>query len=109
MGGTAIRPIIGDPHHNSTRLKVAALVEEFKPSNIFLNEDSSHFFNHVWMNLLDYQHYVKPCGWILIQDTKISRLEGTPGPIAAQRALVQKFPDFQVRKDYEYFLYTHHA
>mmetsp|Transcript_52081 Transcript_52081/g.111485 ORF Transcript_52081/g.111485 Transcript_52081/m.111485 type:complete len:411 (-) Transcript_52081:76-1308(-) len=107
--GSTIRPIRGYPHHNATRAKVAAILQELKPSKIFLNEDSSHFFNDVFHNLVNYQHLVRPCGWILVQDTKISRLEGTPGPIAAQRAFVRKYPEFKVNRAYEYFLYTQHA
>jgi len=107
--GSTIRPITGYPNHNKTRAKVMALLDEFNSSNIFLNEDSNHFAEVVFANLVAYQHLVRPCGWILIQDTKISRLEGTPGPIAAQRAFRRKFPAYQVRRQYEYFVYTQHA
>merc|ERR1711879_774017 len=43
--GTTVLSIHGYPHHNATLAKVVALLEKWKPSNVFLNEDSAHFFN----------------------------------------------------------------
>lgn len=63
-------------------------------------------------NLLAYHHFVRPCGWILIHDTKLEHLYpwlyGNDGPLAARNEFLKSFPEYKVNRAYEYFGYTQH-
>merc|ERR1712048_304709 len=89
-------------------MQVNSLLEEFNASNVFLNEDSNHIYEEVLANLLNYQDLVRPCGWILVQDTRLSRIYGHGGPIKASRTFQEQHPSFKLRRDFEYLLYTQH-
>lgn len=106
--GTTVHPIVGYPGSSDVRRQVEELLRRFNSSKIFLMEDSFHVFEDVLSNLVAYQDLVSHCGWILIQDTRLARMYGHGGPIKAQREFVKRYPEFQLRRTYEYLLYTQH-
>merc|ERR1712232_1473656 len=81
---------------------------KLRPRNVFLMDDSDHQATTVLENLLAYHDLVQPCGWILIQDMKTTRMTGLPGPLAAQEAFLRRYPEYVERREYEYNLYTQH-
>lgn len=106
--GSTIRPIIGPPTSDSVRRRVADLLAEFNSTNVFVMEDSYHIFEEVLGNLLAYHRLVRPCGWILVQDTRLTRMYGHGGPIKAARTFMAQHPQFKVNRQWEYLLYTQH-
>eukprot|EP00746_Dinoflagellata_sp_MGD_P037679 gnl/MRDRNA2_/MRDRNA2_190549_c0_seq1.p1 gnl/MRDRNA2_/MRDRNA2_190549_c0~~gnl/MRDRNA2_/MRDRNA2_190549_c0_seq1.p1 ORF type:complete len:300 (+),score=22.98 gnl/MRDRNA2_/MRDRNA2_190549_c0_seq1:42-902(+) len=116
LWGSTIKHFVGDPAGSEVQTKIASLLSVSNATNIFMIEDGHHTKDSVLNNLLTYHHYIKPCGWILIQDTKTTRLNSylwgvdwTEGPIEAQREFIKRFPEYKVRRRYEYYLYTQHA
>ncbi|CAK0843783.1 unnamed protein product [Prorocentrum cordatum] len=107
--GTTIRPIIGNPDTQDVQDKVEELIRQFGATNVFLNEDSLHSFDVTLAHLNRYHHLTKACGWILVQDTKMSRFTGRDGPVEAVREFIGKNTEYRVDRRWEYLLYTQHA
>mmetsp|Transcript_23009 Transcript_23009/g.74277 ORF Transcript_23009/g.74277 Transcript_23009/m.74277 type:complete len:324 (-) Transcript_23009:59-1030(-) len=101
LWGSMIHPIVGLPSDPAVRIRVERLLEEFGAKRVFISEDSSHNATEVLDNLVSYEHLIGPCGWILVQDTKLSRLEASHGPLEASRAFLRRFPAYRVRRTYE--------
>lgn len=109
LWGHAVRHVVGLPPSKEVQTQVRALVKEFGAKKVFINEDGSHHAEHVFQNVEAYHDLVPECGWILFQDTKLDRMRGCKGPVAAQTKFMSKYPGYKVKRDYELFLYTQHA
>lgn len=120
LWGGAIRHIVGWANDPAVRRQVEDLLTEFGARSVFINEDSSHRYQDVYENVLAFHDLVEPCGWILIQDTKLARIyphrmgvfshkDSGGGSIRSQRRLVEEFPEYRVSRRWEYLMYTQHA
>ena len=106
--GTVVRPIVGIPTWRNISSMVRRLLKEFNASNVFIIEDGRHRRHSVLSNLLMYHDVVKPCGWILVQDTRLDRTlhRAGEGPYAAVKEFLTLAPYYRVRRDFEYYLFT---
>lgn len=75
--------------------------------------DSSHAREHVARELALYAQLVTPGQYLVVQDTKLDRLRGRPGPKAAARDFLRPggwgSGRFVADRAREYLLYTQHA
>lgn len=108
LWGTAVRHIVGVPTWRNVSSRVGKLLTEFNASNVFIIEDGRHRRHSVLSNLLKYQDLIKPCGWILVQDTRLDRTLHRPGegPYAAVEEFLSIAPHFRIRREFEYYLFT---
>ncbi|CAE7377733.1 unnamed protein product [Symbiodinium natans] len=108
LWGTAVRPIVGDPTWRNVSALVRKLLRDFNASSVFIIEDGRHRRHSVLSNLLMYHDLVKPCGWILVQDTRLDRTlhRAGEGPYAAVKEFLTLAPYYRIRRDFEYYLFT---
>ena len=76
--------------------------------------DSWHSYAHVLKELELYSEAVSIGEYLVVQDTKLDRLRGRPGPKAAVRTWLnatrdRRYQRFEVDTSREYLLYTQHA
>lgn len=76
--------------------------------------DSLHSYAHVLKELEVYSEAVSIGEYLIVQDTKLDRLRGRPGPRAAVKTWLNATRDrgylrFEVDTSREYLLYTQHA
>lgn len=107
LWGKAVRHIVGRPA--DARAFVGSLLAEWNSHTVFLNEDGDHHTDSVLANLETFHDLIPPCGWILIQDTKLDRLWDWSGPMDAQQRFLKAHHEYSVNRSYEQYLYTQHA
>ena len=102
--------LMGDP------INMIAEVKQILGSRkkVFLIEDSTHHSKTVLRNLESFHHFVGINGVILVQDTKLDRLNpynlySGGGPFSAVNQFIRHHHDFDIDRSFENLLYTQHA
>lgn len=77
---------------------------------IVVMHDGSHSFEQVYADLLVYSELVTLGSFLIVQDTKLDRIERKPGPLAAVRQFLNGPGKgrFVIDRGWEYFLYSQH-
>ena len=85
------------------------LFPKCKLYEVFVLHDGDHKGEAVLRDLKLYQDFVSPNGLLIVEDTKLDRLErGRKGPMWASKKFLKSNSGFVVDNQYGYMLYSQH-
>ena len=94
--------------------KVEQVIKVRKRQRVLVMHDGSHFKEHVLQDLLLYDKFVSLDSYMIVQDTKMTRMyeplngNGYPLRAAAEFMATQGEGRYVVDKQYEYSIYSQH-
>jgi cephalosporin hydroxylase len=101
--------VIGDSTSNTVLDRVRKEASQARQTMVIL--DSDHSAAHVMRELRAYREFVKPGGYLVVEDTNVNghpvMPEHGPGPFEAVREFVAEDRDFEIDRSREKFLLTY--